>query len=1071
MKRLVTTFVKYPFYANIIIAILLIGGGVSLLNIKKSFFPDRSTTEIVVNVFYPGASPREMEEGITTRVEEAIRGIVGIKEINSTSSENFSSVVITTTGQYDIDETLTEVKNAVDGISSFPVDAEKPIVFKQRATSNAMFVALRGNVDLLTLKRLADEVEYDFLNSGVMSQVSVSGYPALEISVEIPEDVLLRYDLTFDEVAAAIATNNRDVSAGMIRSEEEEMLIRSRNRSVDPDDIGEIVIRARDDGSYLLVRDIADVKLKFADVPQASFLNGERNLFFSIRKLSEEDLAEITDFVKEYVKEFNETHNDVELTVTYNFHELLNARLELLYKNGGIGLLLVLIALGMFLSIRLSFWVAFGIPASFLGMFILAVPYGITINMISLFGMILVIGILVDDGIVIAENIYTHFEKGKSPKRAAIDGTMEVLPAVTTSVTTTIIAFSPLLFLQGRMEMMFEMAFVVIFSLFFSLFEAFFVLPAHVGSKYVLRHKSRQGWGSKIRKVLDDFLVLMRDKLYAKILRFLMRWKWVVVVSPVALIIISYGLFGGGFIKATFFPTIPFDFFNINIAFKPGEGEKQSLNYLQSFEETVWEVNEELMEEFNDSSYIDYTFINMGNSFNGQETGAHAGNIFVQLRNMEGSPISSYEIANRIQEKIGPVPEAEKFTIGGTNRWGSPVSISLLGKNLEELDLAREFMMDRLRNYESLKDVTNSNALGKREVRLDPKPRAYFLGLDRNEIARQVRQGFFGGQVQRLQSGRDEVRVWVRYPKEDRVSLGQLEDMKIKTREGEYPLAELAEYDIERGPVNINRYNGYREIRIDADLVDPYEPVPPILEKIRNEIVPSLQAKYPGVDIAYQGQQKTSAEASDELGKYFLIAFAVMVLVIMIHFRSFSQGIIILLMIPLGWIGAVWGHAIEGIPVSMLSAWGMVALSGVIINDAVVFLSKYNTFLLEGKSVPQAAFEAGLARFRAIVLTTITTTVGLYPIILETSFQAQFLIPMAVSLAYGVLIGTGFILLFFPILIIVLNDMRVWGLYLIRLISRTWNSIWHDVPLDISGIKPERREVEPVIIAHNKRID
>lgn len=1063
MKKLITTFVKFPFYANIILAIIFIGGLYSLFGtMKKSFFPDRSTTEITVNVFYPGASPKEMEEGVTIRVEEAIRGIVGIKEINSTSTENFSSVNITTTGEYDIDETLMEVKNAVDGISSFPVDAEKPIVFKRRATSNAMYVALSGEVDLMTLKKLADEIEYDFLNSGVMSQVNVSGYPALEISVEVRENDLLRYNITFDEISLAIALNNRDVSAGMIRSEDEEILIRSRARTVDPNEIGEIVVRADNDGSYLKVRDVAEVKMKFADVPDASYMNGKRNITFQITKLAEEDLAEITSYIKDYAENFNKTHNGVELEITYNFLEMLKARLNLLYTNGGIGLLLVLITLGLFLSIRLSFWVAVGIPASFLAMFIIAPIYGITINMISLFGMILVVGILVDDGIVIAENIYTHFEKGKSPKRAAIDGTMEVLPAVATSVTTTIIAFSPLLFLQGRMEMMFEMAFVVIFSLFFSLFEAFFVLPAHVGSKYVLRSKDRQGWGKHIRKRLDYFLVLMRNKLYAKVLRFGLKWKWIVVSLPVALIIITFGFVGGGVIKSTFFPTIPFDFFNIDVAFKPGDGEKKTTAYLERFEDAVWKVNDELMEELNDTvNFVDYTYLNIGNAFNGQETGAHSGNIFVQLRDMEGAPISSYEIAQRIQDEIGPMAEAEKYTVGGQNRWGVPVSVSLLGKNLDELTLAKDLVLKELKSFESLKDVTNTNALGKREVRLELKPRAYFLGLDRDEITKQVRQGFYGGQAQRLQVGKDEVRVWVRYPKSDRISIGQMESMKIKTPSGEYPLAELANYHIERGPVNIKHFNGYREIRIDADLVDPYEPVPPILEKIRNDIIPQLKAKYTGVSVEFQGQQRASTEATDDLQRYFIIAFSIIVLIIMIHFKSFLQGLIILMMIPLGWIGAIWGHGIEGIPVSMLSAWGMVALSGVIINDAVVFLSKYNTLLLEGKTVSQAAFEAGLARFRAIVLTTITTTVGLYPIILETSFQAQFLIPMAVSLAYGVMIGTGFILLFFPVLIVVLNDIRLWTTYLYRL---AWKP-------EMPNPKPLREEVEPVVKFSKRRID
>lgn len=1062
MKKLVTLFVKYPFYANLIIAIVLGAGFYGLWSMNKSFFPERKTTEIVVSVFYPGASPKEMEEGITMRVEEAIRGIIGIKEVNSVSSENVSRVNITTTGQYDIDETLMEVKNAVDGISSFPVDAEKPIVFKRRATTRAMFVGISGDVDLLTLKQLADEVEYDLLNSGVMSQVMVSGYPNLELSVEATEEDLLRYNVTFDEISRAIALNNRDVSGGMIRSDKEEVLIRLRARTVDPDEIGEIVIRANDDGSFLRVRDVAEVKLKFADVPDASYLNGKRNITLTIEKLSEEDLDEISAYVKEYAAEFNRTHNRVNMEITYNFLEMLKIRLYMLYKNGGIGLLLVIITLGLFLSIRLSLWVAFGIPASFLGMFIVASMYGITINMISLFGMILVVGILVDDGIVIAENIYTHFEKGKSPKRAAIDGTMEVLPAVATSVTTTIVAFTPLLFLEGRMEMMFEMAFVVIFSLFFSLFEAFFVLPAHVGSRIILRPKTKQGWGKPIRNGLDSFINYMRYRIYARVLRLSLRWRWVAVTIPIALLFITFGLMGGGIIRSTFFPTIHFDFFNINVAFKPGEGEKKTMDYLERFENATWEVNHDLMEQFNDTNtFIKYTYLNPGNSFNGQERGAHAGNIFVQLRDMEGAPVSGFEIVNRIEEKIGPIPEAEKFTVGGRNRWGAPVSVSLLGKNLEELNLAKDFFMEELENFSSLKDINNTNALGKREVRLLLKPRAYFLGLDRNEITKQVRQGFFGGQAQRLQVGKDEVRVWVRYPKKDRISIGQLESMKIKTRQGEYPLAELANYNIERGPVNINRYNGYREIRIEADLVDPYEAVPPLLEEVEKVIVPKMKAQFPGVEVEYQGQQKASNEAQDELTKYYSIAFFIMVLLIMIHFRSLTQGLIILMMIPLGLLGAVWGHGIEGLPVSMLSAWGMVALSGVIINDAVVFLSKYNSQLVEGKSVREAAYEAGLARFRPIVLTTITTVAGLYPIILESSFQAQFLIPMAVSLAYGVLFGTGFILLFFPAIIMTLNDIRVWSLYIARLI---WSP-------DMENPKPERVDVEPAIIYHKRTID
>jgi multidrug efflux pump subunit AcrB len=732
----------------------------------------------------------------------------------------------------------------------------------------------------------------------------------------------------------------------------------------------------------------------------------------------------MSSYLHKYVEEFNEKHENVTLEFTFDFLYMLKSRLNLLYSNGGMGLIMVLLSLGLFLNVRLSFWVAWGIPASFLGMFVFAAAMGITINMISLFGMILVIGILVDDGIVIAENIYSHFEMGKSPMKAAVDGTMEVVPAILTSVTTTVVAFSPLMFLSGRMEFLYEMAFVVIFSLSVSLFEAFFVLPAHLGNPKVLR-RADGSTGQKIRSYIEKGVDFVRYKLYGRLLKFSIKYKYVVLFMPIFFIMLTVGLLKGGFINYTFFPSIEFDRIAINVAYKPGSGEKRTLETLKDIENTVWKINGELMEEFSDTaSFIAYTFVGLGNAFDGTEVGAHAGKLDITMRDMEGSPIKTSEISKRIRDGIGKIPDVEKFSVGGRNHWGAPVSISLLGKDLEELRHAKQFLIQRLSDMGELKDITENNSVGKREVRLKLKPKAYLLGLSQAQIAAQVRQGFYGDQAQRLQIGKDEVRVWVRYPKSDRLNLSQMENMRIRTAVGMYPLRELAYYDIERGPVSIKHFNSAKEIRIDADLSDFYAPVPPILEKINKDILPELKQRYRGVKIEYQGQQRDSSDAGNEMGKYFGIAFLIMVFIVMIHFRSFTQGIIIILMIPLGWLGAVWGHGIEGHPVSMLSAWGMVALSGVIINDAVVFLAKYNSLLLDGFKVKEAVYKAGIARFRAIMLTTITTVLGLYPLILEKSFQAQFLIPMAISLAYGVLFGTSFILLFFPSLIMILNDIK-----------------------------------------------
>ncbi len=1053
MKKIITYVVKYPVYANIMIAIVLFVGGFSLMNMKRSFFPEIKSRIIQISVSYPGASPKEMEEGITTRIEEALRGIVGIKEINSTSSENFSSVSVETTGEYNIDETLMDVKNAVDGISSFPTDAEKPIVFKRRSRTQAAYMGLSGDVDLQTLKKTAQRIEDDFLASGIISKITLSGYPSLEISVETKEEDLLRYNLTFDLISSAIAANNLDVSAGQIKSDTEEILILSRNRTVDPNIIGDIILRANADGSFLRIRDIAKVKTKFEDVSSSAKINGKQGVFFSIEKLGNEDLEKISEYLNEYVAKFNKENKSLRLDITFDFNSLLNSRLNLLLNNGGIGLLLVIITLAFFLSFRLSLWVAWGIPSAFLAMFIVASMSGITINMISLFGIILVVGILVDDGIVIAENIYAHFEMGKSPKRAAIDGVVEVYPAIITSVTTTVVAFSPLLLLQGRMEMLYEMAFIVIFSLIFSLFEAFFVLPAHLASGHILRRKEEKKSG-KLRDKLDNVIYVLRDIFYKNVLEAIIKWRWIVVTIPIALMLITFGMIKGTLIKTTFFPTIAFDSFNVNVAFTPGSGEKRTAEYLERFEKSIWEVNEEIKEEFADTNdFVTFAFRQIGSAFSGEENGAHAGNVNVLMRDMEGAPISTFEIAARVRDKIGDVPEASKFTVGGRNRWGSPVSISILGQNLKELELAKDKLLAELKNIPDLDNVNDKNSQGKQEIQIKLKPIAYFLGLSQAEIAKQVRQGFYGGQVQRLQQGKDEIRVWVRYPKEDRVNIGQFENMKIKTANGEYLLNELITYKIERGPVNIKRYNGTREERIDADLLDPFAPVPPILEYIKTEIVPNVKAHFPGVSFVYQGQAKDSAESMQQIITLFAGAFLVILLILMLHFRSMAHMLIIVMMIPLSFLGAAWGHGLHGHPISMMSAWGMVALSGVVINDAVVFLSRYNQLIIEGLKVEEAVFKAGLSRYRAIILTTLTTVLGLYSIILETSFQAQFLIPMAISLAYGVLVGTGFILLFFPVLILTLNDIKVW-------LYKFWTG---------KTIAPE--EIEPAMIHYKVNID
>lgn len=1026
MRQLISFFVKYPIWANGLIVLTIIFGLLAFFNTKKAHFPETIRRNVTISVAYPGASALEMDEGVTSRVEQSLKGIVGIDEINSTSSENNSVVKIIIGDNEDVEEVLVDIKNAVDQISRFPDGAEKPVVFKAKPTERAATVSLKGSVSLLELKQFATSIENEFLLSGKISEIEILGFPAIEIAIEVKEEVLKRYSISFDEIAAAIRSSNKDVSAGIIKTKQEELLVRSRNKKLTADALGEIVIRSADNGSQILLKDIALVQEKFAEDVLKSELNGQRNIVFNIRKLPEEDLKEISAYLNEYIQDFNTKHSSTSMLMVSDKYVGLEQRIDMLMSNGVYGLLFVLIALGLFLNLRLSLWVAWGIPASFLGMFIIGSWVDISINMISLFGMIVVVGILVDDGIVIAENIFVHFKKGKKPQSAAIDGTMEVLPAVFTSVATTILAFIPLLMIEGS-NFIAEMAIVVIASLGFSLIEATLVLPSHLANKETL---SNSGWSAKIAVYSDRLIYILRDVLYSRLLRFIIANKYVSVTMPILLVMLVFGFIASGHIKMTPFPSLQKDDFAVDIAFKPGEREDKTERYLNRFEEKVWEVNDEIIKETGDT-LITYTNLTVGVTRQLGEKGGHAGNVAVSI-DTEGKSISSLELIRRVREKIGKVPEAEKVAVGSSGRWGKPVSINLLGKNLEELNQAKEFLVRELKQMKILREVSDNNSVGKNELLLKLKPEAYFLGLNTQEITKQIRQAYFGEEVQRLVKGEEEVKIWVRYPIEDRMNLGQLEQMMIRSKDGKtIPLNVLADYSITRGVTQIKRLDGARSIKVTAELANPNAELMPINNKIKTEIITQLQAQFPTVKVAYGGQGKHGTKTVLSVLKMLPIVFLVMILLISLNFRSFYQALLIISLIPVGLASGIIGHAIHGIPLSVLSLFGALALGGIIVNDAVVMLDKFNQNMREGLEIHEAVYKAGLARFRAILLTSITTIVGLAPLIVETNFQARFIVPMAITMAYGVLIGTLFILLFFPVIILMGNSIlkRVYWLY------------------------------------------
>ncbi len=1058
MKKLIAYFIKYPIYANAIIIITSIAGILSLIMMPRSFFPELPPNKIYVTVSYPGASPEEIEEGITTRIEESLNGIEGIEEITSTSSENISNVTAEVYEGFNIDEVLQDVKNSVDAIYSFPEGAEKPSIQKQKSRgmggmgNMVGYYALTGPDDLWLLKEKSDKIEQDLLNDDEISQIQVIGYAPIIISVEIDEEQLLRYNLNFDVVSVAIKRSNIDISGGNIKTQKDEIIIRSNNRNTTAEEIEKIIIYSDRNGDLVRLKDIAKVELEFSDIPITSYVNGKRSIDFLIKKTPDEDIKKIASSMENYIENFNIKNEGYEIITLFQFSDMLDQRIETLSKNLMIGLLLVLIVLGLFLSFRLSLWVAFGIPFSFIGMISIGLIYGMTINMISLFGMILVVGILVDDGIVIAENIYSHFEKGKSPTKAALDGTMEVITPVLTSVLTTVFAFSTLLFVGGQMEMMQEMAFSVIAALLFSLIEAFLILPSHLASKEVLS-EDRTSILSSVKVKVENLVIKIRDK-YTKLnSRFVKSYKWH-VWTPFLFIILVLAMFISGVIRWTFFPSIPFNEVMIEFSYKPGEREFRAKNFLWYCDSIVKEYHEELIEEFDDSLFTN-TSLTIGWTEKLGVSGAHVGSFRLSVK--ENDLISTIDISNEIQRRIHPdsISQLEKISVGGSQPFGDAVSISLQSEDDTELKEAVSWFKEKISSINMVKEVIDNGGIGNREIHITLTEKAYAMGLNEATILKQIRQGFFGEEVQRLIIGRDEVKIWLRYPEENRNGIEDLNKMKIKTSSGALiPLEEVVNYKFKRGRVTINHINGIKEIRIGASLYDS-EYSGEVNEQIEKEYLSNMKLLFPNVSYKVMGQAEEAADSGKRLGIAFLISIILIVLTISLNFKSFYQARLILMVVPIGIFSAILGHGIIGRPFSMMSIWGVVALIGILVNDAVVMLDRYNRNLKGGMNMNEAVVDAGKSRFRAIILTTITTFVGLFPLILEKSFQAQFLIPMATSVAFGVLFGTIILLLYFPSLIMYFNDIRR---------ARWW--LWNG-----GKIPPTKMEVEPYTKLQKRQIE
>ncbi len=1043
-----------------------------VISLKSSFFPLIDSKFISINAVYPGASPEEIEEGVIYKIEDNLKGIPGIVRVTSTSREDFGSIIIETDEDFDIEAILFDVKNAVDKVSSYPADLEPIVVTKIEEQQPTMIFSVSGkDIDLKSLKNISKNIEKDMRNIDGISQVSVSGFPDEEIEISLSEKDLVKYNLSFEEIVLAISNSNILATGGNIKTSKEEFLIRANNKKYYSNEIQNIIIRADNNGKKIKLSDIGVIKDQFSETPLRSYVENNKAVILTVTSTNNEDMMDSAKKINKYIEDFNKINSELKLTALKDYSIVLRQRTNLLLENGGIGILLVLIFLSIFLNIRLAFWVAFGLPISFLGMLIFAGNFDITINLMSLFGMIVVIGILVDDGIVIAENIFRHYEQGKTPEQAAVDGTLEVMPAIVSAILTTLIAFSTLLVLAGDIGNFFgEVAMIVILTLIVSLVEALIILPSHLAHSKALKKKNKlqenlvYKFFNYMRSINNKGFELMRwlrDKIYSPTLKFALKNRFVSFTGFIAALMLTISSVFGGVIGVTFFPMIASDIITVDLKMPMGTNVKYTDSIISVVENHAREIGKEYEKKYmqnDDRNLIEYIQKNIGSSADNMAIvkgfedvgGSSTASLEIYLLDSENRPqeIKAPDLANLIRERTGEIIGVEKFIVdGGANFGGSPVAISLLSQDINELKSAKYDLMSLLNKNPKLADISSNDPEGIKEIDIKLNGNAYSLGLSYASVMKQVRAAFFGVEAQRFQRGEDEIKVWIRYDQKSRSLIKSLEEIRIITPEQKrIPLNEIADYSIKRGEVSINHLDGSREIQINANLLDPGDSASDIVFSIQENIIPVLKDRYPSLKVSFEGQYREANKTIESAKIIFPLALFLIFITIGFVFRTYSQPILLLLLIPFSLTTVAWGHLLHGFPINVISLLGIIALIGILVNDGLVLISKFNSNLREGMSFDDSIFLAGKERFRAIFLTSITTMAGLAPIILEKSFQAQLLKPMAISIAYGIGYATFLTLILLPILISFTNSLKV---------NFTWL---------YSGIKPNKRDVEAPIV-------
>ncbi|NKF49048.1 efflux RND transporter permease subunit [Shewanella sp. WXL01] len=1023
---MIAWFTRNHVAANLLMLFLLVIGLGSLsTRIPLEVFPSVESEVVSVRVSLKGSTPEDVEKGVTIRVEEAVQDLEGIKKITSTSSESSSNVNIEIDSGYEPRELLADIKSRVDAINTFPVDAEKPVIALAQRKRDVLAVTVTSQYSEKETLEFAEVVRDEMLRLEGVTQLELAGVRNYEVTLEVPQDKLQQYNLTLNQISNAISASSADISAGNLRTDGGDILLRSKGQAYYKDEFSDIVIKTAADGTIIRLSDIAYVQDGFEETPVRTRFNGEKAVFIDVYRIGQQSAIEVADKVKDYI---DQRQDSLPAGYTLSYWDddslIVKNRISTLAGSAMQGGILVLLLLTLFLRPSIAFWVFIGIPVSFMGAFIFMPFFNVSLNVMSLFGFILVLGIVVDDAIVTGENIYSHLKTAPNGETAAINGTKEVAAPVTFGILTTVTAFLPMLFIEGTRGAIFaQIAIVVIPVLLFSLIESKFVLPAHL--KYIkLRHeKKKQNKLEQLQQAFADGFERAIIKFYQPFLRIALKNKAATLSLFTGVLLIIAALISTGWTKFTFFPRIPSETVRLSLTMPAGTPFEVTNKHLVAIADKAKILQDKYIDELTGESII----MNILETTGGRGGTSNAGNVRFEITPPESrvSDITSAQLVAEWRRMVGDVPGAESLTYRAEiGRSSDPIDVQLAASSLETLDKVAEEVKAHLATYPTVFEIADSLSDGKEELHIELTEQGKALGLTRSEVVSQVRSYYYGSQAQRIQRGRDDIEVMVRLPLDERKSLADLEKVLISTGQGtQVPLGHVAKMTSGKSPSTIKRIDRYRVLNVTAD-VDKDNTNMTVLQASLKEYLDGLVAQYPGVTYELEGEAREQRDSFGSLQWGLVFVFFMIYSLLAIPFKSYIQPLIVMSVIPFGLIGAVVGHWLMGSPLTIFSILGMLALIGVVVNDSLVLVDFINKKREEGMELVEAVLTAGAKRFRPVMLTSLTTFIGLMPLLLEQSTQAQFLIPMAISLGFGIIFATFITLILVPVNYMVVERVK-----------------------------------------------